>query len=87
MVYVGSQIGQRLNKRFPVGSVASAGFALIGIGIAMIAVTLNYVHGYPAAILPGWLLSGFGTGLTLPTTSDRAPPICHPPRARPAAPW
>jgi hypothetical protein len=67
MVYVGSQVGQRLNQRFPVGSVASAGFVLIGIGIAMIAVTLHYVHSYPAAVLPGWLLSGFGTGLALPT--------------------
>jgi hypothetical protein len=67
MVYVGSQVGQRLNRRFPVGSVASAGFAVIGIGIAMIAVTLHHVHSYPAAVLPGWLLSGFGTGLTLPT--------------------
>jgi hypothetical protein len=67
MVYAGSQVGERLNRRFPVGSVASAGFALIGIGIAMIAVTLHHVHSYPAAVLPGWLLSGFGTGLTLPT--------------------
>jgi hypothetical protein len=48
-------------------AVASAGFALIGIGIAMIAVTLHYPHSYPAAVLPGWLLSGFGTGLALPT--------------------
>jgi len=31
MVYLGSQVGQRLNQRFPVGSVASAGFAVIGI--------------------------------------------------------
>lgn len=67
MVYVGSQFGQRLNQRFPVGSVASAGFAVIGIGTAMIAVTLPHVHSYPAAVLPGWLLSGLGTGLTLPT--------------------
>jgi EmrB/QacA subfamily drug resistance transporter len=67
MVYVGSQVGQRLNKRFPVGPVASAGFALIAIGIAMIAVTVPHVHSYAAAVLPGWLFSGLGTGLTLPT--------------------
>jgi hypothetical protein len=47
--------------------VASAGFALIGLGISMIAVTLPHVHSYQASVLPGWLLSGFGTGLTLPT--------------------
>jgi EmrB/QacA subfamily drug resistance transporter len=67
MVFVGSQVGQRLNRQFPVGSVASAGFALMGIGIAIVAVTLQYVHSYPAAVLPGWVLSGFGTGLALPT--------------------
>jgi EmrB/QacA subfamily drug resistance transporter len=67
MVYVGSQVGQRLNQRVPVGTVTSGGFAIIGIGIAIIAVTLPHVHSYPAAVLPGWLLSGFGTGLTLPT--------------------
>jgi hypothetical protein len=33
----------------------------------MIAVTLPDVHNYPAAVLPGWLLSGLGTGLALPT--------------------
>ena len=67
MVYVGSQVGQRLNRLFSVGSVASIGFVVIGIGIAMIAVTLEYVHSYAASVLPGWLLSGFGTGLALPT--------------------
>jgi EmrB/QacA subfamily drug resistance transporter len=67
MVYVGSQVGVRLNQRFRVGSVASVGFVVIGIGIAMIAVMLEYFHSYPAAVLPGWLLSGFGTGLALPT--------------------
>jgi hypothetical protein len=33
----------------------------------MIAVTLPHVHSYPAAVLPGWLLSGLGAGLALPT--------------------
>jgi MFS family permease len=66
-VYLGSQAGQRLSTRFPVGSIASAGFAIIGIGVAMMAVTLHYAHSYTGAVLPGWLLGGLGTGLALPT--------------------
>jgi EmrB/QacA subfamily drug resistance transporter len=66
-VYLGSRAGQRLHQRFRVGVVAAGGFAVIGVGIAMMAVTLRYSHSYAGAILPGWLVGGLGTGLTLPT--------------------
>lgn len=77
MVFTASFAGHQLNEKFRPGRVAAAGFVILGLGQALVIVTLSNAHSYPGAILPGWLLIGTGGGLTVPTiigsaTSDLA---------------
>lgn len=63
-----SFIAQRLNQRFPVGAVVASGFAIIAVGQVLMLLTLYHgVHSYAGAILPGWILIGFGFGFSIPT--------------------
>ena len=63
-----SLIVPRLHQRFPIGAVVAFGFALTAAGQALMILTLHHgVHNYAAAILPGWVVIGFGLGFTVPT--------------------
>jgi MFS family permease len=57
-----------LHQRFPIGAVVASGFVLIAAGQVLMVLTLHHgVHNYAAAILPGWVVIGFGLGFTVPT--------------------
>ena len=63
-----SLIAPRLHQRFPIGAVVASGFVLTAAGQALMILTLHHgVHNYAAAILPGWVVIGFGLGFTVPT--------------------
>ena len=63
-----SLIVPRLHQRFPIGAVVASGFVLTAAGQALMILTLRHgVHNYAAAILPGWVVIGFGLGFTVPT--------------------
>ena len=67
-VFAASLIAQRLNRRFPVGAVVAFGFALVAAGQVLMILTLHHgVHNYAGAILPGWVVIGFGLGFTVPS--------------------
>ena len=72
MVLFSSIVGEKLNQRFPVGRVASAGFVLIAVGMALIIVSLHQGHSYAADILPGWIILGTGLGWSYPTVVEAA---------------
>jgi Na+/melibiose symporter-like transporter len=64
----GSFIAPRLHQRFPIGAVVASGFVLSAVGQVLMILTLHHgVHNYAAAILPGWVVIGFGLGFTVPT--------------------
>lgn len=43
-------------------------FVLTAVGQALMILTLHHdVHNYASAILPGWVVIGFGLGFTVPT--------------------
>lgn len=63
-----SLVVSRLQQRFPIGAVVASGFVLTAAGQALMILTLRHgVHDYAAAILPGWVVIGFGLGFTVPT--------------------
>jgi MFS family permease len=63
-----SFIAPRLHQRFPIGAVVASGFVLSAVGQVLMILTLHHgVHNYAAAILPGWVVIGFGLGFTAPT--------------------
>ena len=63
-----SLVVARLHQRFPIGVVVASGFVLTAAGQALMILTLGHgVHDYAAAILPGWVVIGFGLGFTVPT--------------------
>ena len=67
-VLAASLIAPRLHQRFPIGAVVASGFVLTAAGQALMILTLRHgVHNYAAAILPGWVVIGFGLGFTVPT--------------------
>jgi len=72
MVLISSFAGQALNSRFRVGRVASFGFILIAVGMALMTISLHHSHSYAAAILPGWIILGTGLGLSYPTIVEAA---------------
>jgi EmrB/QacA subfamily drug resistance transporter len=63
-----SLIVPRLHQRFPIGAVVASGFVLTAAGQVLMILTLHHgVHNYASAILPGWVVIGFGLGFTVPT--------------------
>ena len=63
-----SLIVPRLHQRFPIGAVVASGFVLTAAGQALMILTLRHgARNYAAAILPGWVVIGFGLGFTVPT--------------------
>jgi hypothetical protein len=67
MVFVTAIGLRRYTASMPAGIVAAVGAVLIGGGGALIGATLSAHSNYPADVLPGWLIIGFGAGLVLPT--------------------
>lgn len=67
MVPLSVLLGSRYLRRLPPGLVASAGCFLFACGSGLTGLSIGRVPHYAAEVLPGWLLTGVGVGLALPT--------------------
>ncbi|MCW2868713.1 MAG: Drug resistance transporter, EmrB/QacA subfamily, partial [Streptomyces oryziradicis] len=65
-------VARRVAHRVPVGRVAAAGSALVGAGAIVLLFSLGAQRSYFTDALPGWLLTGVGVGLALPTVLSSA---------------
>ncbi|QBJ98857.1 DHA2 family efflux MFS transporter permease subunit [Rhodococcus sp. ABRD24] len=72
MVPIFAMVGQALTKRFKASTLAFAGSVLWAAGTVLILLSVDSQPDYVTAVLPGWLLSGIGVGLTLPTILSSA---------------
>ncbi|TQM32791.1 EmrB/QacA subfamily drug resistance transporter [Nocardia bhagyanarayanae] len=67
MVPIFAAVSQRLISRIPVGIVVALGNLLFASGVALVLATASTPVRYAADVLPGWLISGVGIGLALPS--------------------
>jgi EmrB/QacA subfamily drug resistance transporter len=72
MVPLFAAVAQRLSHRVSAGRLTSAGCALFAVGSVVILLSLGQQPAYLTEALPGWLLTGMGVGLTLPTILSTA---------------
>jgi EmrB/QacA subfamily drug resistance transporter len=72
MVPLFAAIAQRVAHRVPVGWIAAIGCALFAVGTLVIQISLGARAAYLTDALPGWLLTGAGVGLALPTILSQA---------------
>jgi EmrB/QacA subfamily drug resistance transporter len=72
MVPLFAAIAQRVAHRVPVGWIAAAGCTLFAAGTLLIQFSLGAEPAYLTHALPGWLLTGAGVGLALPTILSQA---------------
>jgi EmrB/QacA subfamily drug resistance transporter len=81
MVPLFAAIAQRVAHRVPVGWIAAAGCSLFAAGTLLIQFSLGADVSYVTDALPGWLLTGAGVGLALPTILSQATVDLPPHRA------
>ncbi|WP_040808617.1 DHA2 family efflux MFS transporter permease subunit [Nocardia concava] len=67
MVPIFAAVSQRLIKRMPVGVVVAVGNLLLALGVVLVLATASTPVHYAADVLPGWMISGVGIGLALPS--------------------
>lgn len=67
MVPLFASVGQRLSRRVEAGWLAALGCVLFAVGVALSSVWVEAVPNYLTGLLPGWMLSGVGVGLVIPT--------------------
>ncbi|MEO3782637.1 MFS transporter [Actinocorallia sp. B10E7] len=67
MVPIFAVVGQRLVRRVPAGVLVALGNLLFCVGAAMLAVSASVDVHYATQVLPGWIVTGVGIGLALPT--------------------
>ncbi|MER6512875.1 MFS transporter [Nonomuraea sp. NPDC001636] len=67
MVPIFAAVSQRLIERMPVGVVVGAGNLLFAGGVALVLATAATPVHYATEVLPGWMISGVGIGLALPS--------------------
>lgn len=72
MVPLFAALSQRVAHRVPVGLIAAAGCALFATGNVVLLTSVGEHSHYAAQLLPGWLISGAGVGLALPTILSAA---------------
>lgn len=72
MVPVFAAVAQRVSARVPVGRIAAAGCLVFGLGSVVILLSLGEQPHYLREALPGWLMTGVGVGLALPTILSSA---------------
>ena len=72
--FAAAQVAPRLLPRLRPATMAALGFLVIAAGQVLITLSLSGAHGhdYAAAILPGWIISGLGGGLAVPTITGLA---------------
>ncbi|MFI5524103.1 MFS transporter [Streptomyces platensis] len=62
-IVVGNTVAGRLAGRLPLGRLLSLAYLTGAAGLVVLALAVGTRGGYPAGILPGLLLSGFGQGM------------------------
>ncbi|WP_235946612.1 MFS transporter [Nocardia terrae] len=67
MVPIFAAVGQRMIKRMPVGVVVALGNLLLAAGVLLVLAAASTHVEYATQVLPGWVLSGVGIGLALPS--------------------
>ncbi len=72
MVPVFAAFAHRVAARVPIGVVVAAGCVALGAGSVLIAASVGPHPAYASALLPGWLIGGFGVGLALPSILSAA---------------
>jgi MFS family permease len=72
MVPIFAAVAQRFADRITVGRITAIGCVLIAIGVLTISLSVGAHPDYVGELLPGWMLSGIGVGLALPTILSAA---------------
>lgn len=72
MVPVFAALAQLVARKVSIGRVAAAGCVMCGLGAVLVLLSVGPVPAYATEVLPGWLLSGAGVGLALPTILSAA---------------
>ncbi|GAB0103508.1 MFS transporter [Nocardia sp. JMUB6875] len=67
MVPIFAAVSQRLIKQMPVGVVVAVGNLLLALGVVLVLATASTPVHYATEVLPGWMISGVGIGLALPS--------------------
>ncbi|MEV4021121.1 MFS transporter [Nonomuraea angiospora] len=67
MVPIFAAVSQQLIKRLPVGVVVAVGNLLFAGGVVLVLATAATPVHYATEVLPGWMISGVGIGLALPS--------------------
>jgi EmrB/QacA subfamily drug resistance transporter len=72
--FAAAQVMPRLLPGMRPATMAAVGFLVIAAGQVLISLSLSgmHAHAYAAAILPGWIISGLGGGLAVPTITGLA---------------
>jgi hypothetical protein len=72
--FVAARTAPRFLPRQRPSTMATAGFMIIAAGQALMSLSLGATHGhnFVVAILPGWIISGLGGGLAVPTITGLA---------------
>jgi EmrB/QacA subfamily drug resistance transporter len=74
-LFLTSQVVTRFGRRLPAGWATAAGFLVVGIGQVLLIISITGhpgAHDYWTIIFPGWVLTGIGSGLSLPTLTSSA---------------
>lgn len=67
MVPIFAAVSQRLIRRMPVGVVVAVGNLLFAAGVILVSSSAALPVRYATEVLPGWMVSGVGIGLALPS--------------------
>lgn len=72
--FTAARAAPRLLPRMRPATMATMGFVVIAAGQALVTFSLGASHGhnFAASILPGWIISGLGGGLAVPTITGLA---------------
>ncbi|WP_435060859.1 MFS transporter [Amycolatopsis thermoflava] len=67
MVPLFAMVGQRLARRLPAGALVAVGNLVFCLGAVMLAWNASAQARFATDVLPGWIVTGVGIGLALPT--------------------
>ncbi|WP_435121085.1 MFS transporter [Amycolatopsis thermoflava] len=67
MVPLCAMVGQRLARRMPAGALVAVGNLVFCLGAVMLAWKASAQARFATDVLPGWIVTGVGIGLALPT--------------------
>lgn len=71
-LFLTSRTLNRLSWRPSMATMVTAGLVIVAVGQVLFVPSLRHWHDYATAILPGWALTGIGSGLSLPALTGSA---------------